>query len=169
MGENTMRLKELLVIEEEISLRGTITLYHFTKEDEGEKFVLDPKKSKKNRSYYSANDYNLSTFPRVFYYTDLNKIEKWISSPHLYSGKVNGAEILNLTKSVELYTEDSQKFKSDSKQSWEVADALLRDGKNWDAMFKKAAKYFKGIYYDKGNLPIVNLFVPLEVTKNAKR
>jgi hypothetical protein len=38
----------------------------------------------------------------------------------------------------------------------------------WTSEYK-AAKYFKGIYYDKGNLPIVNLFVPLEVTKHGKR
>ncbi len=166
-----MKLRSLIA-EQTTTLPGTVKLYHFTREDMGDSVILNPKDSVNKRHYYSNNDYKFSKFPRVFYYTDLNKIEKQIKSPHLYYGKIDGKSILNLTSAVDLYQEDSDGLHAKNEFAWEVAHALMKkkDGViNWDAMFKTASKYFKGIYYDKGNLPIVNLFVPLEVRKDGKR
>ena len=36
---------------------------------------------------------------------------------------------------------------------------------NIDSVLRMAKQKFIGVFYDKGNLPIVNLFVPLTVKK----
>lgn len=165
-----MKLRQLL--SEGLTLTGVQTLYHYSKEDFGDTVILDPKKSVKYRSFYSNNDYKLSNFPRVFYYTDLNKTESQVvsGSSALYSTKVNGASILNLTEAIKQYTEDQKTMKTKNKAAYDVARALLGEGgQDWDAMFRKASKLFTGIFYDQGNLPIVNVFVPLKVTKDESR
>lgn len=161
-----MKLKSLL--NESLTLKGNVEIFHYTKEDHGDTFVLDPKKSVGNRSYYSNNDYNLSQFPRVFYYTDLSKTESQVtsSSKSLYSTKVPGANILMLQNAIDEYKKNKDSLKAKNKPAYDVVHALIGGGSmDWDMMFKKASKNFQGVYYDRGNLPIVNMFVPLEVKK----
>jgi len=162
-----MKLKEL--IGEGLTLVGKVPLYHFTKEDKGNSFILDPKKSAQNKSNYSANDYKLSSFPRVFYYTDLSKTEKMITSPYLYKGEVDGSQILFLQTAIDEWQKNPDTLNQKNPAAGEVLEALLGKGQpDWDKMFKVASRNFLGVFYDKGNLPIVNLFKPLKVTKYVK-
>lgn len=163
-----MKLTELL--KEGLTLSGKVKLYHYTKEDSGDSFILDPKKGSKNKSYYSSNDYKLSSFPRVFYYIDLNKTEKQVVSPYLYVGEVDGSQILSLQKAVDEWNKNSDALKAKNENAWKVVKAFIGDGTpDWDKMFKVASRNFLGLFYDSGGLPIVNLFKQLKVTKYVKR
>lgn len=151
------------------TLSGKVKVYHYSKEDV-DSMILDPKQSLSKRNYYSSNDYKLSKFPRVFYYTNLDKTEHQIKTGrNLYVGEVDGSKILMLFSAIEQYNKDKELLKSKNLPVFEVIDALRGSGStDWDAMFETASKYFDGVYYDReGTLPIVNLFVPLKVKKYA--
>lgn len=151
-----------------LTLGGVVDLYHYSKIDLGQDVVLDPKETMSRRSQYSRNDYKLSNFPRVFYYMDLKKTEWQIKSNFLYTAKVNGDKILSLQSALEEYKKDKDGLKARDNRAWEVADALMGRGyQDWDAMFEAAAKNYLGIAYDRGNLPMVNIFKPLRVRKYA--
>lgn len=165
-----MRLKELL--SENVTLSGRVAVYHYTSKDLGDSIILDPKKSKLNRNSYSNNDYNLSDFPRVFYYTDLKKTEKQVTSAAvaLYKGTVNGSSILNVQLALNAYNSNKKGLKATNPNAYKAIYALVKDGgTNWDAFFKSAAKFYDGVFYDRsGSLPIITLFIPLHVTKTKK-
>ena len=58
-------------------------------------------------------------------------------------------------------------FPQTDKKAYDVIHALVggEQTADWDAMFEAAAKNYNGIFYDTGNLPMVNIFIPLEVTE----
>lgn len=152
-----------------LTLTGKVKVYHYSEEDK-DSIILDPKQSLSKRHYYSSNDYKLSKFPRVFYYTDLDKTEHQIrTGRNLYVGEVDGSKILMLFSAIQEYNKDKELLKYKNLQALEVVDALRGSGStDWDAMFETASKYFDGVYYDReGTLPIINLFVPLKVKKYA--
>lgn len=152
-----------------LTLSGKVTVYHYSSENK-DSIVLDPTQSTTKRSYYSNNDYKLSKFPRVFYYTDLNKVEHQIKTGrNLYVGAVNGSRVLMLFNAIEEWNRDKEALKKENVGAYEVVNALKGGGYiDWDSMFKTASKYFDGVYYDREQtLPIINLFIPLKVTKNA--
>lgn len=151
------------------TLHGKVKVYHYSDENK-ESMVLDPKQSLSKRNYYSSNDYKLSKFPRVFYYTDLGKTEWQIKSGRkLYIGEVDGSKILLLFAAIQEYNRDKESLKYKNPSVYEVVQSLKGGGStDWDGMFKTASKYFDGVYYDReGTLPIINLFVPLKVQKYA--
>lgn len=158
-------------LNESTTLSGMVDIYHFTPDDMGETAVLDPQESVKKRSSYSWNEYKRSKFPRVFYYTDLKKTEWQISgkSRALYTTKVDGSKILVLNSALAEYKKNKEEMKRTDKKAFEVIDALMGNGygTDWDAMFQAAARNYTGIFYDTGNLPMVNIFVPMKVTKHA--
>lgn len=150
-----------------LTLNGTITVYHFSKEN-ADSILLDPIHSVTRRNYYSNNDYKLSKFPRIFYYTDLKKVEHQITTGKtLYYGTVDGSKILMLFKAIEMWNTDKEFLKKENSYAYEVINSLKGDGyTDWDSMFKTASNYFDGVYYDKGqSLPIINMFVPVRVLK----
>lgn len=149
------------------TLSGKVKVYHYSKEDT-DSMILDPKQSLSKRHYYSSNDYKLSKFPRVFYYTDLDKTEHQIrTGRNLYVGEIDGSKILMLFSAIGEYNKDKESLKSKNSEAYEVVHALKGSGSpDWDEMFQTASKYFDGVYYDReGTLPIVNLFIPLKVKK----
>lgn len=149
-----------------LTLSGPMSLYHYTKKDLGGETLLDPNETLKQRSSYSRNEYKLSDFPRVFYYTDLSKVEWQVKSDYLYTTKVDGQKILVLQSALEEYKSNKDGLKSSNPKAWEVVDALIGRGfQDWDSMFEVASKNYLGITYDRGNLPIVNIFKPLKVKK----
>jgi hypothetical protein len=155
-------------LNESTTLSGTINLYHFTKTDMGNETILDPKETTSRRSTYSGNEYKLSNFPRVFYYTDLSKVEHQIksSSRELYTTSVDGSKILYIQAALEEYKKDKEQLQKTDKKAYNVVHALLGGGyTDWDAMFKAASQNYLGVFYDKGGLPIVNIFTPLKVKK----
>lgn len=155
-----------------LTLQGKVPVYHYAKEDGGESMILDPQQSINKRSFYSNSDYKLSKFPRVFYYTDLEKTEHQIrTGRHLYTGVVDGNKILMLFSAIEEYNKDKESLRRSNLRAYEVVNALKGSGAmDWDAMFQSAATNFDGVYYDReGTLPIINLFKPLKVSKYASR
>lgn len=162
-----MLLKELLT--ESVTLSGRVKVYHYSRIDLGKTVVLDPKKSKANRNSYSNNDYKLSDFPRVFYYTDPKKTEHQVvtGSGGMYQGTVNGRSILHVQSAINAYISNKKGLKTTNPNAFKSIDALVKDGgTNWDAFFKVASKFYDGVFYDRsGSLPIINLFIPLKVTK----
>ena len=150
-----------------LTLNGTIPVYHYSKKDLGEETTLDPSESVKYRSFYSQKEYKRSSFPRVFYYTDLKKVEPNVKSPNLYVGKVSGNKILQLKEAIQSFRQDEELMKKQNPKAYEVALALKGEGywTDFDSMFKVASKYFDGVFYDTGNLPMINLFKPLKVKK----
>ena len=156
-------------LNESTTLAGSVNLYHFTREDMGKQTTLDPQETEKKRSSYSRNEYKRSKFPRVFYYTDLTKVEDQIkSSSHiLYTTKVDGSKILMLNEALAIYKKNKNEMEKTDKKAYDVIHALVggEQTADWDAMFEAAAKNYNGIFYDTGNLPMVNIFIPLKVTE----
>lgn len=155
-----------------LTLQGKVPVYHYAKQDGGESMILDPQQSINKRSFYSNSDYKLSKFPRVFYYTDLEKTEHQIrTGRYLYSGEVDGSKILMLFSAIEEYNNDKENLRKTNPKAYEVVNSLKGSGAmDWDAMFQAASNNFDGVYYDReGTLPIINLFVPLKVKKYVSR
>lgn len=152
-------------LNENYTLSGKIDLYHFSKKDLGQEPTLDPIESAKQRNFYSLNDYRLSNFPRVFYYTDYRKAEPDVKSMFLYKTSVDGSKILMLKNALEDYTRNSDELKSKDIKAWEVVDALKGRGyTDWDSMFETADKNYIGVYYETGR-PVVNIFKPLKAKR----
>ena len=159
-----MKLKDL--IKEEVTLSGSVKLYHYMQNDMGDEIILDPEIAIKNKSFWTTNDYKISDVPRVFYYTDLNKTERMVQTKNLYIGEVDGSNILNLTDSVKEYLNNPSSLEAKNKDVFNmIKHSMNYNALNIDSLLRMAKQKFIGVFYDKGNLPIVNLFVPLTVKK----
>lgn len=151
----------------DITLSGLIPVYHFTDYNMGEYTTLDPNETINKRNFWSNNDYKRSNFPRVFYFTDLKKIETMIksSSKYLYRGFVKGENILHLKNTINAYSINIGNLKEQNNKAYEsIHNFMMGMGLNFDILFQDVNLHFDGIYYDV-NVPIINLFVPLEVEK----
>ena len=154
--------------ESNFTLVGKIDVYHYSKLDLGDKVTLNPEETVKHQSSYSRNDYKLSKFPRMFFYTDLNKTEHLVksSSKALYKAEVDGSSILLLQSALSAYRENKEELSRKNKKAASVIHALLGEGyTDWDAMFKEAAKNFSGVFYETGGVPMVVLFTPVDAKK----
>lgn len=149
-----------------VTLSGKVPIYHYTKKDMGDEFVVDPEQTKGNRRFYSNNDYKLSDYPRTFFYTDLSKTEFQIRSTNLYKGEVDGSKIISLQDAIDAYREAPDKLESTNKDAYDVVHALIGNGAtNWDAMFETASKHFDGVYYVTGRIPMISMLKSIEVQK----
>ena len=163
-GRKSVKLKDL--IKEEVTLNGTVKLYHYMQNDMGNEIILDPEIAIENKSFWTTNDYKISDVPRVFYYTDLNKTERMVQTKNLYVGQVDGLKILNLTDSVKQYVNNPDSLQAKNIDVFNMIKHSMRyNVLNIDSLLRMAKEKFIGVFYDKGNLPIVNLFVPLTVKK----
>ena len=70
------------------------------------------------------------------------------------------------------YTPNPTFASTDTVPTIEISDsiaepAMANDYNNieWDTFFKMVSKKYSAIFYDSGNLPIINVFVPLQVYK----
>lgn len=158
----------------DITLSGTVQLYHYSRADRGEETILDPKECADYKSSYSRNDYKLSNFPRCFYYTDLTKVEQLVTSQASvrYDGEVQGTSILHIVNAIKLYKSDPTELKRINANAYITIQNSYNqyDILEWDMFFEECSKFFDGTYYDRsGTLPIVVLFVPLKVTRHDKR
>ena len=160
-----MKLKDLIM--EAFTLTGRVMLYHFSKEDLGNVAVLDPALSSQRPSSWSRNDYRLSKVPRVFYYTDLNKIERMVKSDNLYTAEYDGTRILNVPQVLKEYQTNPDSLAIKNPNAFKIMQSSVNQYGvlDYDAMLRAAGQFFDGVFYDTGNLPIVNLFVPLRAKK----
>jgi hypothetical protein len=179
MGEHMKKMKKKGLYEN-MSLKGIVDLYHFSRTDLGDETILDPESSTKNKSSWSKREYMTSSFPRVFYYTDLSNVEQLIKSgsKSLYHTKVDSDKLLNLVDAMEKYKKDRDELKRTDKKAYEVMEAFLKSkfypdnpnyigGPDWTKMFQTCAKNYIGLYYMNGNIPMVNILVPLKVRRYA--
>lgn len=151
-----------------LTLSGRIPVYHFTDYDMGELGVLDPKETINKRNQWSIIDYKRSNFPRVFYFTDIQKSERMIkdSSKFLYTGIVNGDRILDINNSIRAYQKNKSKLELEHNDVFMSIDRfIVKLGLDFNVLFSDSSLYFDGIYYEVNGNPVINLFIPLEVEK----
>ncbi len=131
---------------------GKITLYHYSKEDQ-DTIVLDP--SFFGQSSYSRSEKNLSSVPRVFFYTNLAQRERYVSSGRqLYRVTIDSKEIYNLKQDPESIINT-------------VRHPVygMRAGIEYDDLFNEIKKNYLGAYYTSGNIDMVVWFQTITAYK----
>ncbi len=157
---------------------GTVSLYHFSKVD-SDTLELDPEFFKTKRSHYSRNDYNVSSFPRVFFYVDPAEAENIVksSNPNLFVTQVNSSDIYNLMEDPEDLLNKSKKAMSQVRADFtKIFKSLtLTDKPHPDPQYAKyfvpiredGSKKYKGVYYtiNGGQTQVVVWFDKIKVNK----
>ena len=159
-------LLELLKGTREITLTGTISIYHFSKvENEKSTMIFDPIKAFKNQQHYSAKDYEHSNLPRVWFYTNLADAESSVKQMStLYATKIKGSDIFDVNRALAAYSDDKEGLKKNSPLSYGISNAYMKV-ENLDKLLRNAKKAgFKGMYYD-GWVPMLVYFYPIKATK----
>lgn len=153
----------------DVKMEGEVQLYHYTKNDLGDKTVLSPEESVAHRVSWSMREYKRSDVPRVFYYTNLENTERSIVSlsKYLYTGFVNGSDIIKVSNAIINYRKNPEELELQFPDVYHsVKEFVDRGSSNYDILFENVKKYFKGAYYKFENgMEVVNLFQPLEVFK----
>jgi len=133
---------------------GEVPLYHFSTAD-ARSLILDPEYFLTKRNMYSRNDFKVSAYPRVFFYTDLDNTEEQVSSgATLYSATVSGDQIYDIL-------EDPEDLRSVSRGPYGLA-------LNYDELFQNIVDQgYNGAYYtiSGGKIGVVVWFEPIEVFK----
>ena len=128
-------------------------LYHYSDLDEAST-VLDPQRFLTHRNPYTRRDYATSGFPRIFFYTDLDNVERQIASGrNLYYAEVASQQIYDITA-------DPDNLKDMSKGPYGL---ML----NFDELFQNIVDQgYKGAYYNIGNdADVVVWFEPISVIR----
>ena len=146
---------------------GMIRLFHYTSRmgshAQGETMIIDPQKftDPKARAPYSRDEYQTSSYPRSFYYVDLEHTEGQVSSgSSLFYVDVPAERIFNW-------------------QSWENRKPYLKKHKHpvysyylWNNIFHNLKQDYLGIHYrlnyTENGYPIVVCFEELEATKTTE-
>jgi len=153
---------------------GKINLYHFSKSNQPE-MVLDPGRSLTARNSWSKREYNISSVPRVFFYTDLDNTENMVSKgSSLYTASVSSSDIYDLTEDPEGLLKKSIGQYSASPDMDKVLKSLSGldvPGKYSDPttfrQLRPNAPLFKGAFYfiNNGTTPIVVWFEKIQVAQ----
>jgi hypothetical protein len=153
----------------DVTLKGTIQLYHYTRYDLGDVAVLSPEESVKTRMSWSMRDYKRSDVPRVFYYLDKDNTEKDIVSlsKNLYTGFVEGTDIIKVNNSIKAYQDNPKELLDNYPNVYNsIKNFVDKGGINHQLLLEDISKFFKGAYYKFGNgIEVVILFQSLEVYK----
>lgn len=153
----------------DVTLKGKTQLYHYTKYDLGDIAVLSPEETVKKRMPWSMRDYKRSDVPRVFYYLNLENTEIDIVSlsKHLYTGFVDGSDIIKINNSINYYRNKPEELHTDYPDAYSAVKGFVDKGSmNFDLLLEDVRKFFKGAYYKFDNgMEVVILFQPLEVHK----
>jgi len=157
---------------------GTVTLYHYSKLD-ADSIMLDPQYFLTNRSIYSRNDYQASSYPRIFFYLDTKHTETVVkgNNPYLYSVDTPISDIYNLVEDPEDLIEKSKKATGQVKADvHKILKSLAKDDyphPKYPEYFKpirdEDAKRYKGVYYRiyRGTVDVVVWFNDIEATRAA--
>ena len=134
---------------------GRTTLYHYSKADQ-DTLVLDP--SYFGQSAYSRSEKNMSSIPRVFFYTNLAQRERYVSSGRqLYKITVEANEIYNLKQ-------DPERIINTVKHP----TYGMRAGIEFDDLFNEIKKNYSGVYYTSGKIDMVAWFQTITANKVLK-
>ena len=142
---------------------GKVVLYHYADPyslenqygtRDPEKFTLDT--SNFGKSYFSRNEMEASSVPRVFFYVNLDDVEKIVVGGRiLYSTEVPASEIYDLKTDPEGYI---KKIKH--------PDYGLRKGVEYNELleFIRDETPYKGIFYGR-SFDVVSWLEPIEIYK----
>ena len=139
---------------------GKIRLFHYSSRGalkNLDKVLIDPKFFGSQRNSYSMREYEKSTFPRTFWYTDPKHKESMVSGK-LFSVDVPAESIYNFK---------GDQYLTDYWMKHRHKIYGMRKDMEWTNMFKDIADSYNGIYYTlgKGGPPVVAYFKPLEATE----
>jgi len=144
---------------------GIITLYHYSRADK-EKLFLDPDHFSSNRSSYSRRDYNVSAYPRVFFYVNLEEAEPLVTSGKtLYSTTVPMSEVYDLTEDPDDLQKRSIGRYSTAPDYDIILRALAGRPASVDGVQLVLDKKYNGVYYHVHNMGVVAWFEPIAVNK----
>ncbi len=151
----------------DITLENEVQLYHYTKLDLGNEVILSPEESKNKRLSWSMREYKRSDIPRVFYYVNVKKTERSIveNSNFLYTGFVNGKDIIKVSNAIRSYNKNPQEFEKLNPNAYNsVKEFVDKGSSNYNILFENLKHFFKGAYYKFENeMEVVILFQSLKV------
>ena len=131
---------------------GTTTLYHYAPVDADE-IEVDPSQFGKQR--YSRREKQRSTYPRSFFYVNLDQAESEVKSgKNLYSLEFP-------TKKLYSIPDDPNGLVEEIKHP----TYGFRDDIEWTELFNKIHENYDGAYYSTPNMDLVVLFEPVEAKK----
>lgn len=154
---------------------GEIELFRFSGRDM-DVIPLDPEKFRSERMPYSKNEYNVSSFPRVFFYLDPSHVETVVadSKKYLYSVKVPASDIYDLVEDPEDLLQKSKKASGMVVPNVDkVLKSLAKEDKPglypeyFTPIRDEDAKRYRGVYYriNQGTKDIVVWFDEIEATR----
>lgn len=124
---------------------STITLYHYAPVDEKE-IEIDP--SRFGKQIYSKREKERSSYPRSFYYVDLNQAERQVKQgAKLYSLNFPINKIYDLGKDPDGLIETTRH-----------PVYGLRNDIEWTELLKAIHKNYSGVYYSIPGMDVVALF-----------
>lgn len=131
---------------------GTTTLYHYAPVD-SEEIEVDPSEFGKQR--YSRREKQRSTYPRSFFYVNLDQAESEVKTgKNLYSLEFP-------TKKLYSIPDDPNGLVADIRHP----TYGFRDDIEWTELFKRIHENYDGAYYSTPNMDLVVLFEPIEAKK----
>ena len=131
---------------------GATTLYHYAPVD-SEEIEVDPSEFGKQR--YSRREKQRSTYPRSFFYVNLDQAESEVKTgKNLYSLEFP-------TKKLYSIPDDPNGLVADIKHP----TYGFRDDIEWTELFKRIHENYDGAYYSTPNMDLVVLFEPIEAKK----
>ena len=134
---------------------GKVTLYHYAPVEAGE-IEVDPSQFGKQR--YSRREKERSTYPRSFFYVNLDQAESQVKQgKHLFS--------------LDIPTNQLYSIKSDPEgimKSIRHPTYGFRNDIEWTELFKTIHKNYLGAYYSTPSMDLVVLFEPVTANKMEK-
>jgi hypothetical protein len=131
---------------------GNITLYHFAPTDE-ETIEIDP--SRFGQQGYSRREKERSSYPRSFFYVNLDQAENMVKpGKTLFTLDIPANKLYSLA-------EDPEGLVA------EVRHPVygFRNDIEWTKLFKRIHENYDGTYYSAPNMDLVVLFEPVEAKK----
>tara|TARA_Y100000310_G_C20490942_1_gene719179 strand:- start:20 stop:553 length:534 start_codon:yes stop_codon:yes gene_type:complete len=149
----------------EYSEGDIVTLYHYSKMEK-DKLLLDPSYFLSKRSSYSRRDYNVSAYPRVFFYVSLDEAEPIVASGKTpYSTTVPESEIYDLTKDPEDLRKRSISQYAVTPDVDVIMRALAGQPVSVDGEPLILNREYDGVYYHVQGMGVVAWFEPIVVNK----
>ena len=180
MNKLFRKLRKFL-LRENIASSGAMNLYHFSSAD-ADDLLLDPEFFKTKRQSYSRNDYNVSSFPRVFFYVDPGEAEPLVrsSNSNMYVATVDAGEVYDLIKDPEGLLQKSKSASGQVRPDYDkVFKSLVGEdkphpnpeyAKYFTPIRAEDAKRYSGVYYriHGGETQVVVWFDKISAKKQQK-
>ena len=180
MNKLFKRWRRFILIEN-IATSGNLELYHFSRND-ADSINLDPDFFRTKRQSYSRNDYNISSFPRVFFYVDPSEAESIVksSSTNMYVATVDASDIYDLMKDPEGLLQKSKTATGQVRPDYDkIFKSLTGEdkphpnpeyAKYFTPIRDESAKRYAGVYYTihGGDTQVVVYFDKILAKKQEK-